>query len=161
MCGSVRNAIWPTSVSFRGNPQPLVRAFACCFFWCDACLAGFEGSRRAYLEKLAHLLNLSIDVVTSCYHYLPSLSIRCSVKPCDKNIKLTIQLTREMMRLADQGDADREDTGCGVLYGVLRDSAFKIKQLAEKEKGRHQAKGWWQENCSPSGSVHSQGSSDE
>jgi hypothetical protein len=48
-----------------------------------------------------------------------------------------------MIELADQGDADREDTGCGVLYGVLRDSAYKIQQLAEKEKGRHQAKGWW------------------
>jgi hypothetical protein len=32
-----------------------------------------------------------------------------------------------MIRLADQGDADREDTGCGVLYGVLRDAAFKIQ----------------------------------
>ena len=67
------------------------------------------------------------------------------MKPCDKNIKRTIQLTQEMIRLADQGDEQREDTGCGVLYGVLRDSAYKILQLAEKEKGRHQAKGWWQE----------------
>ena len=67
------------------------------------------------------------------------------MKPCDQNIKRTIQLTREMIRLADQGDADREDTGCGVLYGVLRDSAYKILRLAETEKGKHQAKGWWQE----------------
>ena len=72
------------------------------------------------------------------------------MKPCDQNIKLTIQLAQEMIRLADQGDADREDTGCGVLYGILRDSAFKIRQLAEKEKGRHQAKGWWQEGCGSS-----------
>jgi hypothetical protein len=71
------------------------------------------------------------------------------LKACDNNIKRTIQLTREMIRLADQGDEDREDTGCGVLYGVLRDSAYKIRQLAEKEKGRHRAKGWWQENRSP------------
>lgn len=71
------------------------------------------------------------------------------MKPCDRNIKHTIQLTREMIRLADQGDADREDTGCGVLYGVLRDSAYKILQLAEAEKRRHQAKGWWQENQCP------------
>lgn len=67
------------------------------------------------------------------------------MKPCDNNIKRTIRLTREMIRLADQGDEDREDTGCGVLYGVLRDSAYKIMQMAEKEKGRHQAKGWWRE----------------
>jgi len=69
------------------------------------------------------------------------------VKPCDQNIKRTIQLTREMIQMADQGDQDREDTGCGVLYGVLRDSAYKILQIAEKEKERHQAKGWWQEDC--------------
>ena len=73
------------------------------------------------------------------------------MRPCDKNIKRTIQLTREMIRLADQGDDDREDTGCGVLYGVLRDSAYKILQMAEKEKGRHQAKGWWNERNTPCG----------
>lgn len=54
-----------------------------------------------------------------------------------------------MIELADQGDADREDTGCGVLYGVLRDSAYKIQQLAKNEKGRHQAKGWWAEHGQP------------
>ncbi|MGD9007579.1 MAG: hypothetical protein PVG41_06645 [Desulfobacteraceae bacterium] len=71
------------------------------------------------------------------------------MRPCDRNIKRTIQLTQEMIELADQGDADREDTGCGVLYGVLRDSAYKIQQLAKKEKGRHQAKGWWTAHGQP------------
>jgi hypothetical protein len=66
------------------------------------------------------------------------------VKACDQNIKQAIEMTREMIRLADRGDKDREDTGCGVLYGVLRDSAYKILQLAEQEKERHKAKGWWQ-----------------
>jgi len=37
----------------------------------------------------------------------------------------------------------REDNGCGVLYGVLRDSAFKIRKLAEAEKRAHIKKGWW------------------
>ena len=71
---------------------------------------------------------------------------RSPVRPCDKNIKRTIQLTQEMIRLANRGDEEREDTGCGVLYGVLRDSAYKILQMAEKEKGRHLAKGWWHEH---------------
>ncbi len=48
-----------------------------------------------------------------------------------------------MIYLADQGDADREDNGCGILYGVLRDSAYKLKKLAEDEKGNHIRKGWW------------------
>jgi hypothetical protein len=69
------------------------------------------------------------------------------VKPCDQNILKAIELSRAMIRLADQGDADREDTGCGILYGVLRDSAYKILKLAEEEKRRHRAKGWWPEHC--------------
>ena len=50
-----------------------------------------------------------------------------------------------MLNLADEGDAVREDDGCGILYGVLRDSAFKIKKLAETEKETHIKKGWWKE----------------
>jgi hypothetical protein len=67
------------------------------------------------------------------------------VKACDENITKTLKLAERMIRLADQGDNDREDTGCGILYGVLRDSAYKIKQLAEKERKKHVDKGWWQE----------------
>ncbi len=78
------------------------------------------------------------------------------MKPCDKNIQSAIRLTRDMIQLANKGDADREDTGCGVLYGVLRDSAYKILQLAEEEKSRHQAKGWWQEEC-PEPRIHGSG----
>ena len=65
------------------------------------------------------------------------------LRSCDDNIQRILDLTREMIILADQGDASREDTGCGILYGVLRDAAYKIRQLAENEKERHQAKGWW------------------
>ncbi|MBW2247679.1 MAG: hypothetical protein JRF62_10935 [Deltaproteobacteria bacterium] len=66
-----------------------------------------------------------------------------SVKPCDINIKKTLQLTDQMIELAETGDAQREDTGCGILYGVLLDSAYKLKRLAEKEKENHIKKGWW------------------
>ena len=31
-----------------------------------------------------------------------------------------------MLDLANEGDAVREDVGCGILYAVLRDSAYKI-----------------------------------
>jgi hypothetical protein len=48
-----------------------------------------------------------------------------------------------MIDLADMGDADREDTGCGVLYGILRDSAYKLRKLAEEEKKAHILKGLW------------------
>jgi hypothetical protein len=68
---------------------------------------------------------------------------RISVKPCDINIKKILQLTDQMIQLAEMGDAQREDTGCGILYGVLLDSAYKLKKLAEKEKENHIKKGWW------------------
>ena len=55
-------------------------------------------------------------------------------------------MVEDMIELADKGDAQREDVGCGVLYGILRDSAFKLKQLAEKEKEIHIRKGWWNDS---------------
>jgi hypothetical protein len=62
------------------------------------------------------------------------------VKPCDRNIQRTIDLTQEMIRLADRGDVDREDTGCGILYGMLRDAAYKLLRMAEEEQQRHSHK---------------------
>jgi len=65
------------------------------------------------------------------------------VKPCDENIKKTLELAKDMLSTAEKGDAYREDDGCGILYGVLRDSAYEIKQIAESEKEKHIKKGWW------------------
>lgn len=68
------------------------------------------------------------------------------MKPCDKNIKKTLHIVDEMIKLAEQGDRNREDNGCGILYGILLDSAYKIKKIAEEEKKAHIKKGWWKEN---------------
>lgn len=65
------------------------------------------------------------------------------MKPCNENIKKTIALADEMIHLSEAGDADREDVGCGILYGILRDSAYKIKKTAEAEKQSHLKKGSW------------------
>ena len=67
------------------------------------------------------------------------------MRPCDKVIKKTFDLVEKMLDLADEGDRVREDTGCGVLYGVVRDSAFKIRKMAEEEKCAHIRKGWWED----------------
>ncbi|MDY6792229.1 MAG: hypothetical protein SWH54_13285 [Thermodesulfobacteriota bacterium] len=67
------------------------------------------------------------------------------MKACDRNIKNTLQLAEEMINLANKGDIDREDNGCGILYGILRDYAYKLKRLAEDEKQNHIKKGWWKE----------------
>ena len=67
------------------------------------------------------------------------------MRPCDESIRSTLELTDSMIRLANKGDEVREDSGCGVLYAVVRDAAHKIKQLAEAEKIKHRDKGWWDE----------------
>ena len=68
------------------------------------------------------------------------------MRPCDKIIMMICDLTDKMITLSNKGDAVRDDDGCGILYGVLRDSAFKIKKLAETEKDAHIKKGLWNEN---------------
>ncbi len=66
------------------------------------------------------------------------------MRACNEMLNKTLQLTELMVEVADQGDGVREDVGCGVLYGLLRDCAFKIRKLAEEEKEAHVKKGWWQ-----------------
>ena len=66
-------------------------------------------------------------------------------KKCDKNIASTIKLAHEMIALAQKGYEQQEDPGCGVLYGILLDSGYRILDLAEKEKNAHIQKGWWEE----------------
>ncbi len=58
-------------------------------------------------------------------------------KDCDINIVRTIDLAREMIKLAQTGYQQREDSGCGVLYGILLDSGHRILDLAQKEKHAH------------------------
>jgi hypothetical protein len=65
------------------------------------------------------------------------------MKPCDESIKKVIELADKMLNLSDEGDAVREDTNCGVLYGVMRDTAYRIKRMAEDERDAHIKKGWW------------------
>lgn len=65
------------------------------------------------------------------------------MKQCNNGIIKSFDLVKEMLLLSDEGDAMREDSGCGVLYGVIRDAAYKIRQLAEAEKDAHIKKGWW------------------
>ena len=64
-------------------------------------------------------------------------------KSCNTNIIKVLRLTREMMVLADLGDESRQDKNCGILYGILRDAAYRIRSAAEEEKILHQKSGLW------------------
>ncbi len=61
----------------------------------------------------------------------------------NSNLKRLMKLTHEMMALADEGDRDRDDATCGIIYGILRDSAYKLRRLAEQECEKHQRAGKW------------------
>lgn len=62
-------------------------------------------------------------------------------EPHDQNLLRTIRLAKEMIALADEGDRDRGDDSCGILYSVLRDAAYRIRDLAERELEKHERAG--------------------
>jgi len=62
---------------------------------------------------------------------------------CNKNIVAALDLARQMVVLAEKGEAESSDNGCAVLFGVLRDCAYKIRKEAERERKAHQAIGNW------------------
>ncbi|MDP6523648.1 MAG: hypothetical protein QGH15_05445 [Kiritimatiellia bacterium] len=66
-----------------------------------------------------------------------------AVRVCNENIRKTLDLARELTILADEGEAASKDDGCAVLYGVVRDCAYKMRAQAKKEKMSHQASGLW------------------
>jgi len=72
-------------------------------------------------------------------------------KKCDKNIMCTIQLANEMIALARKGYEQREDPGCGIMYGIMLDAGYRLLNLALKEKDSHIKKGWWHDNESSLG----------
>jgi hypothetical protein len=68
-----------------------------------------------------------------------------NMKPFNQNIYETLELSHQLLFLADKGDMERDDDGCGVLYGIVRDIAYRIKAEAEREIECHRKKGKWEE----------------
>lgn len=64
-------------------------------------------------------------------------------RTCNRNIIKVLRLSRDMMVLADKGDECRTDRSCGILYGTLRDSAYKLRTLAQQEIDIHKRSGLW------------------
>lgn len=65
------------------------------------------------------------------------------MKKCNENIEKLIKLSNKMLALADKGDENRDDTSCGVMYGLLRDYGYKLKKLALQEKQKHLENNKW------------------
>lgn len=71
-----------------------------------------------------------------------------------------MRMTRGMMSLADEGDAHRRDVSCGILYGTLRDAAYKLRTLAEREITTHKESGYWENEELPGKASASKGSNE-
>jgi len=66
------------------------------------------------------------------------------MKPCNESLSNLLAEAEKLMRLADEGDMNREDDGCGVLYGMARDYANKLSSLAKQEIKKHKLSGRWE-----------------
>jgi hypothetical protein len=66
------------------------------------------------------------------------------------NVRRAIELAGDMKNLADEGEVQAPDGGCAVLFGVIRDCAYRIQGRAEQEAEYHRVAGIWNEegeNC--------------
>ncbi len=64
-------------------------------------------------------------------------------KPFNENLRRVRRLTNDMLALSDDGDSSRDDPGCGILYGILRDMAYRLRKLANEEVEKHERAGKW------------------
>lgn len=62
------------------------------------------------------------------------------MKPCDLHLQESLKLAERMIALSFQGDQDREDNGCGIIYGMMRDAGFRLKHLVNREIENHRQK---------------------
>ena len=64
----------------------------------------------------------------------------------NRNIRKTLWAARMLTVLADKGEAECQDDGCVLLFGVVRDCAYRIRAQAEREREAHKAAGVWDES---------------
>ena len=59
-------------------------------------------------------------------------------KTNDRLITKALELARRLTALADEGEAKSKDDGCVVLYSVIRDAAYRVRNRAEQERKLHE-----------------------
>lgn len=62
---------------------------------------------------------------------------------CRKQLEKAQVLAEQLLVVADEGDAERQDVGCGIIFGTMRDSGYKLRALVEQEIEEHKRKGVW------------------
>ena len=61
----------------------------------------------------------------------------------DPHLQKALEMARQLAILADDGEAASADDGCAVLYGIIRDCAYRIRGRAEQEQQQHLAARRW------------------
>lgn len=62
---------------------------------------------------------------------------------CNHNLDELIKISEKLIEISIQGDMDRDDPSCGVLYGIARDTAYKLIEGAQNELEKHKNSGKW------------------
>jgi hypothetical protein len=63
----------------------------------------------------------------------------------NKHIRRALEAAALLYRLADDTDAETADNGCTVVGGVMRDCAYQIRAMAQREQEVHKRRGLWRE----------------
>ena len=71
------------------------------------------------------------------------LARNVTVRKCNQNILEALELAKKLIILSDEGEAASEDDSCSVLYGIIRDCAYRIRDQAERERVSHVDQGRW------------------
>ena len=74
---------------------------------------------------------------------MPQTACDPTDEQCNAFIRQTLECARQLIILADEGEAASKDDGCAVLYGVVRDCAYRMRAEAERERDSHRNKGRW------------------
>jgi hypothetical protein len=62
-------------------------------------------------------------------------------EPSDQHLSEALRLAQELIVLADAGEADSEDDGCRILYGLMRDCGYRLRKEAQRERSAHGGNG--------------------
>jgi hypothetical protein len=58
----------------------------------------------------------------------------------NENVRLLIKVATELISVADKGQAECVDENCMSLYGLAKDTGYRIRNAAEREYVAHEAK---------------------
>lgn len=65
----------------------------------------------------------------------------------DQFIRQILELSRRMIILADEGQAEAHDDGCRLLSGILQDCAYRLRLQALQERQSHDRAAAKKEAC--------------